>query len=170
MEKKIIEGEFAPNKISIGIGIVGVALFMLLCFFLLFIIGPISIICIGPFIAGYAFIIYLNCTAKHQKLIVTNTRVYGIFRKKEINLPLDKIAAVDIRKRNLTFSTGSGIIRCAGCTNARAVYDVILNLLNERASGTASVPEELMEYKKLLDNGVITQEEFEAKKKKLLGL
>lgn len=32
------------------------------------------------------------------------------------------------------------------------------------------VPEELEKYKRLLDNGVITQEEFEAKKKQLLGL
>ena len=32
------------------------------------------------------------------------------------------------------------------------------------------VPEELEKYKRLLDNGIITQEEFEAKKKQLLGL
>ena len=32
------------------------------------------------------------------------------------------------------------------------------------------IPEELEKYKRLLDNGVITQEEFDAKKKQLLGL
>ena len=35
---------------------------------------------------------------------------------------------------------------------------------------TDSVPEKLKQYKELFDSGVITQEEFEAKKKELLGL
>lgn len=33
-----------------------------------------------------------------------------------------------------------------------------------------SIPEELKKYKELLDNGIITQEDFDAKKKQLLGL
>lgn len=33
-----------------------------------------------------------------------------------------------------------------------------------------SIPEELKKYKELLDGGIITQEEFDAKKKQLLGL
>lgn len=37
-------------------------------------------------------------------------------------------------------------------------------------SGTENVPELLREYKKLLDEGVITEEEFEAKKAQLLGV
>lgn len=35
---------------------------------------------------------------------------------------------------------------------------------------TDGIPEELEKYKRLLDSGVITQEEFDAKKKQLLGL
>lgn len=34
----------------------------------------------------------------------------------------------------------------------------------------ANVPEEIRKYKELLDAGVITQEEYEAKKKELMGL
>ncbi|MBP3656328.1 MAG: SHOCT domain-containing protein [Clostridia bacterium] len=37
-------------------------------------------------------------------------------------------------------------------------------------SGTGSVTDEIREYKKLLDEGIITQEEFDAKKKQLMGL
>ena len=33
-----------------------------------------------------------------------------------------------------------------------------------------NIPELLKQYKELLDSGVISQEEFEAKKKQLLGL
>ena len=35
---------------------------------------------------------------------------------------------------------------------------------------TLSPADELLKYKQLLDSGVITQEEFDAKKKQLLGL
>lgn len=42
---------------------------------------------------------------------------------------------------------------------------------NDYASFTANNgPDELMRYKELLDRGVITQEEFDAKKKQILGL
>lgn len=39
--------------------------------------------------------------------------------------------------------------------------------VNKETFGTA---EQLKEFKELLDSGVITQEEFDAKKKQLLGL
>ncbi|MBE6797431.1 MAG: hypothetical protein E7531_03740 [Ruminococcaceae bacterium] len=35
---------------------------------------------------------------------------------------------------------------------------------------TDSIPEQLKQYKELLDSGVLTEEEFELKKKELLGL
>lgn len=41
----------------------------------------------------------------------------------------------------------------------------ITNVINE-----ASQADELLKFKKLLDSGVITQEEFDAKKKQILGL
>jgi predicted Zn-dependent peptidase len=37
-------------------------------------------------------------------------------------------------------------------------------------AGTVSNADELKKYKELLDAGIITQEEFDAKKKQLLGL
>ncbi|MGI6030792.1 MAG: SHOCT domain-containing protein [Eubacteriales bacterium] len=41
---------------------------------------------------------------------------------------------------------------------------------NAGGSQTISSADELKKFKELLDSGVITQEEFEAKKKQLLGL
>ena len=41
---------------------------------------------------------------------------------------------------------------------------------NNGNSGAVSSADELKKYKELLDSGVITQEEFDAKKKQLLGL
>ena len=37
-------------------------------------------------------------------------------------------------------------------------------------SEAISVPDEIRQYKKLMDEGIITEEEFAAKKKQLLGL
>lgn len=41
---------------------------------------------------------------------------------------------------------------------------------NANTMAQMSIPDEIMKYKNLLDSGIITQEEFEAKKKELLGL
>ena len=59
------------------------------------------------------------------------------------------------------------------------LYATINKLLIERQKNAAgnkhheeatSTPDELKKYKDLLDSGIITQEEFDAKKKQLLGL
>lgn len=51
----------------------------------------------------------------------------------------------------------------------------ILNRINKAATTTAPTPsvspaDELKKYKELLDSGILTQEEFDTKKKQLLGL
>lgn len=189
MEVTIIKGQFEPNKLGMRIGIVGVVLFSILCLGLLFIIGPLSILCIGPMIALYGCVIYTNHALKYQELTVTNLRVYGKIKKKEINLPFDKITHVDLnRKKCITITTASGIIICPSCVNGNAVYSAINNVLNNRAfyqmgsfvevptaeshlsSNSTNVVAELKEYKELLDNQLITQEEYDRKKKQLLGL
>ena len=39
-----------------------------------------------------------------------------------------------------------------------------------KKEGSQSTADELKKFKELLDSGIITQEEFDAKKKQLLGL
>ncbi len=43
-------------------------------------------------------------------------------------------------------------------------------VVNQNAQSIQSDSEEILKFKKLLDDGIITQEEFEAKKKQILGL
>lgn len=181
MEKKIIEGKFKSNMIGVVCLMLPAFLFSL---FIFWIIAADAILDVGGELPAYCTIFDLICiwgiyecySKKNQRLTVTNLRVHGKIRHKDINLPLDMISHIDLSGNTLVITTASGAIKCACCTNAQAVYSAISELLKERAStkssfgGGASVPEELMEYKKLLDCGVITQEEFEAKKKKLLGL
>ena len=53
-------------------------------------------------------------------------------------------------------------------------FDTVLQSVKTPKSGAviqqASAADELKKFKELLDMGIITQEEFDAKKKQLLGL
>ena len=119
------------------------------------------------------------------KLTVTNKRVYGkaAFGKR-VDLPLDMISVTGTGAfKSISVATSSGKISFWLLSNRNEVFDVISNLLVERQNKentlTATtikqeIPQsnadELKKYKDLLDSGIITQEEFDAKKKQLLGL
>ena len=131
-------------------------------------IGIISLICAK----GYA----------SQKLIVTENSVkctYGLILKKNIDLPIDSINSVGFEKKEgvVKISTSSEKIEIVLLTNAEEIANVINDLIKKRQKSgqptvinEASSADELAKFKKLLDSGIITQEEFDAKKKQLLGL
>lgn len=61
--------------------------------------------------------------------------------------------------------------------NAQDIYSSLNELIITRqqekannAPGQGSAVDKLIKYKELLDGGIISQEEFDAKKKQLLGL
>lgn len=119
-----------------------------------------------------------------MEITVTNTRVYGkVAFGKRVDLPLDSISAVGTSfLKGLDIGTSSGRIHFKGIMNNIEIHAEISKLLNERQtnrvnsnkeplqSNNISTTEELKKFKELLDTGVITQEEFDAKKKQLLGL
>jgi len=116
-------------------------------------------------------------------LSITNRRVYGqaAFGKR-VDLPLDSISAIGKSFLNgISISSASGVIRFFLIKNADKMYDIISRLLVERQKSSTSQSiikqnfsntsaEEIKKFKELLDAGIITQEEFDAKKKQLLGL
>ena len=114
-----------------------------------------------------------------MEITVTNTRVYGkkAFGKR-VDLPLDTISAVGTSfLKGIDIGTSSGRIHFKGIMNNNEIHTEISKLLNNRQSqkqekvnNNTNTTEELKQYKELLDSGIITQEEFEAKKKQLLGL
>lgn len=127
-------------------------------------------------------IVYIGLSK--TELCVTDKRVYGktIFGR-QVDLPLDSISALGKRMfQTIAVSTSSGLIKFWGIGNRDEIYEVISKLLKDRQgekSGAGpvtdsqiqqGVADELKKFKDLLDSGVITQEEFEAKKKQLLGL
>lgn len=121
---------------------------------------------------------------RSYELTITDKRIFGkVAWGKRVDLPVDSVSATaSLRFLNgVSVSTSSGRISFRALKNADAIYQVINNLLIERQqekSKPAPVVEapksdeadQLKKYKELLDSGVITQEEFDAKKKQLLGL
>lgn len=142
-----------------------------------FLIGFILAICIGGLIHC---ILYF--TAKNNEIILTNFTITGTYnRRLSLNIPIDSVSSVS------KGWMGSLCITCAGnrynisfVSNRDLFCSKLNELLNKRTQqalkgvspivNQQSSYDEIAKLKQLLDNGVITQEEFEAKKKQLLGL
>ena len=129
------------------------------------------------------FFLLIASGLKNQKLVVTENNIrgtYGKIFKRNIDLPLDLINSVEYIKKSgiVNIATSSQKIHFESLLNAEEISNVINELLQNRQAtrGTTTVvnsssdADELAKFKKLLDDGIITQEEFDAKKKQLLGL
>ena len=119
------------------------------------------------------------------ELIVTDKRIYGkVAFGKRVDLPLDSVSATATIQalKGISVSTSSGKISFLAIKNAKEIYEVINNLLikrqNEKKTPEVIIQDtvktdeadQIKKYKDLLDSGVISQEEFDAKKKQLLSL
>ena len=120
-----------------------------------------------------------------NEITVTNKRIYGVAAfGKRVDLPLDSIAAVGMSfLSSISVASSSGAIRFSLIKNRDEIHSAISKLLVERQEKDKSattttikqeIPQsnadELKKFKDLLDSGIISQEEFDAKKKQLLGL
>lgn len=119
-----------------------------------------------------------------QQITVTDKRVYGVAAfKRRVDLPLDSISAISTSLlKGLSVASSSGRIIFIGIKNRDDIHKVISDLLIERQTKPIAVVQEanlealsdvtaqLKQMKELLDSGILTQEEFDAKKKQLLGL
>jgi hypothetical protein len=142
------------------------------------------ICCIVPFagvtlIGGLIYFLLGSC-----ELTITNKRVFGkTVWGQRVDLPIDSVSAIGIGIfKSITVSTSSGRINFLAIKNRNEIHNVVSNLLVERQKQNAttmqttvfasatSTADEIKKYKELLDLGIITQEEFDAKKKQLLGL
>lgn len=123
-------------------------------------------------------------------LTVTDKRVYGKIRWfSRVDLPVDSISAVSKGIfKSVGVATSSGRISFLFVKNRDEIHDALSDLIvsrqndikaekqrEEKQEATtivqqASSADELKKFKELLDAGIITQEEFDAKKKHLLGL
>ena len=139
----------------------------------------VGIFLVGVLVSFILFVI-IGLLLNQCELTITDKRAYGkaAFGKR-VDLPLDSISAVatGVFKR-FTIATPSGRITFWGLHNLIEFHSVVSQLLINRQNHPVEIKQEipqsnadeLKKYKELFDSGVITQEEFEAKKKQLLGL
>ncbi len=130
---------------------------------------------------GFNMLVYW--LRKKDEIVVTNRNVYGrrLFGKTLI-LPIYQISAVFNARifSRIAIVTSMGVIRFFWIDNNRLIATEIRNLINERQANTemdssknnpqpGAYLDELEKLKELLDSGVITQDEFVAKKKQILN-
>ena len=142
---------------------------------LLFILIPVASLAL---IGGFLYL-----WLRSYELTVTDKRIFGkVAWGKRVDLPVDSVSATATIRllKGVSVSTSSGRISFRILKNANEIYQVISNLLIERqheksknvvvAAPVSDEADQLKKYKELLDGGVISQEEFDKKKKQLLGL
>ena len=118
-------------------------------------------------------------------LEITDKSVRGkSFFGKEIVLPMYMVSSYSTRKlfSIVSVATSSGITKFALIKNSNEIGNVLSQEINERQDNTSNTPtvtaqatqsnsmDDLKKLKELLDAGIISQEEFDAKKKQFLGL
>ena len=118
-------------------------------------------------------------------ITVTDKNIHGrTFWGKKVVLPMHMVSAYSTSNifSVLSITTSSGFIKFPCIGNYKEIANVLHELLNERQFKTETqncLPtnespsnslDDLMKLKNLLDNGIITQEELDTKKKELLGL
>lgn len=116
-----------------------------------------------------------------MELVVTNKRIFGktAFGKR-VDLPLDSVSAIGTSLFwGIDVGTSSGRIHFKFIKNQKGMHTLMSGLLMERNQkmntpvatpvSAPSTADELKKFKELLDSGIITQEEYDAKKKQLLN-
>lgn len=137
------------------------------------------------FLLVYVVIIALWLYGLRTEITVSNKRIYGRNGMgKQVDLPLDSISSVRTSSnKGIKVSSYSGNIKFPFLRSQKEVYEAICGLLVDRQSmpvapvvpqkesvSSISNADEIKKYKELLDLGIITQEEFDVKKKQYLDL
>lgn len=131
---------------------------------------------------GLVCLIIFNWMRSYE-MVVTDKRVYGktAFGKR-VDLPMDSLSSIGSKWPNgVVVATSSGNISFLMIKNSEEIHKILSSLLVERQnkpSETTTIKQEipqsnadeLKKFKELLDSGIINQEEFDEKKKQLLGL
>ena len=132
---------------------------------------------LSAFILFILFLATRKCSIVITESYVKGTAVFG----KEVVLPLDMISTYVTRQlfSTIAIATSSGFIKFSMIENYKEIGDKLAQLINERQNPKKNLQqdntnandsfEKIEKYKELLDKNIITQEEFERKKKEILG-
>ena len=132
-----------------------------------------SLLWICCFIASIVFTILVKREAKKELIVNKDSVLCKVNPKKSKQLSFDDISNVEYGKKSLKI-IGTGIkFKIRHIINAESIKSIILDKKKEfpyKIEDTRiSAVDELKNYKELLDNDIISKEEFDAKKKQILG-
>lgn len=132
------------------------------------------IFCSCVLLFSIMFTIRINKEEKKELIVFEDSVLCKVNSKKSKQLVFEDINNVDFGKNTLKI-VGTGIkFKISNLTNAENIKSVIIEKKKTAQSKSDSLSinnaDELIKYKNLLDNGVISQEEFDAKKKQILDL
>ena len=137
------------------------------------------------FLLVYGVIVVLWLYGLRTEITVSNKRIYGRNGMgKQVDLPLDSISSVRTSSnKGIKVSSYSGNVKFPFLRSQKEIYEAISGLLIDRQTkpvapfvaqeesvASISNADEIKKYKELLDLGIITQEEFDVKKKQYLDL
>ena len=116
----------------------------------------------------------INREAKKELVVYEDSVLCRFNPKKSKQLVFEDINNVDFGKNTLKL-IGTGLkFKISNITNAESIKSLIIDKKKSEQVKTNSADisnaDELKKYKELLDSGVISQEEFDAKKRQILGL
>ena len=134
------------------------------------------------FLMGIIALIVFLAQSKCELCITENNVKGKTLFGKEVVLPLYMVSAYFTRKlfSTIAVATSSGITKFALIGNYAEIGNVLSKKINKRQENTSNESkatasqgnsmDDIIKLKSMLDSGIITQEEFDAKKKQLLGL
>lgn len=132
------------------------------------------LLCYIVLLFSIVFTTLVNREEKKELIVYEDSVLCRVSPKKSKQLVFEDINNIDFGKNTLKLS-GAGVkFKITNLTNSESIKSVIIEkkqtLQNKSGSSGISNADELKKYKDLLDSGVISQNEFDAKKKQILGL
>lgn len=135
-------------------------------------------------VAGVVLVVVCLISNISVELVVTDKRVYGkAFPGKRVDIPIDSISSVGKGSLNsIRVASASGRILFTFLQDSETAFEEVNKLLvsrQERAKERTdnvvnniplSAADEIKKFNQLYQEGIITKEEFDEKKKELLGM
>lgn len=133
-----------------------------------------ALLCYIVILFSIIFTILVNLEAKKELVVYEDSVLCRVNPKKSKQVLFEDIKSVDYGKRSVKL-VGTGIkFKISNLTNAESIKSVIIekkkSAQTKSDSSNIGNADELKKYKELLDSGVISQDEFDAKKKQILDL
>ena len=192
MEEKILaKGEFSKSNAFIT-GATRGFIFGLVCFGMCFVLSLLIDFFSDPIVFGtwaaiefvlFPLVFGISGMNLKRELVITDQKISVTLGKETLDFPLEAIISYSFRGQHLDLQAPPRKISAESLKNYEEISAVLNKLFNERKNSVvhnvqpapvvinnSSNADELKKYKELLDMGAISQEEYDQKKKELLGL